>query len=255
MRKHHVKKQLKRLGLLASALVFLFFMNSNAIGQGGGAGALQFGAKMGVTSSTLSNAHQNMLYSENKLGFVGGGFVSYQILDFVGTSVELLYAQEGASHTNPSFFYYPDALGSGETEKANTNLTMHNLEIPVLLNFYVPGFTGDTEPRFYVGGSFDIILKSIAKDQVYIYEADAFLSNRQREDVSEAIEWNNFGLIIGTGLNFNGGDIGMTLDVRYKIGMSNISNLATLNYQEYNYGYTDAFSTNCLMVMVGIALP
>ena len=253
MRKHHLKKQLKRLGLLAYALVFLFFLNTNVTGQEG-AGNIAFGVKVGVASSTLSNSYQNMLYSENKVGFAGGGFVSYQILDFLGASAEVLYVQEGASHTNPSFFYYPEALWRGETAKENTNLTMHNIEIPVMLNLYIPGFTGDIEPRFYVGGSFDIITKSIAKDQIYISASDGFLPEREIEDVSESIEWNNIGLIIGTGFNFNGGDIGMTLDVRYKIGMNNISNLATLNHVGY-YGYTDAFSTNCLMVLVGISLP
>lgn len=258
MRKHHVKKQLKRLGLSATALVFLFFMNSNVIGQGGGAGSLQFGGKLGITSSTLSNDHQNMLYSENKVGFAMGGFVSYQILDFLGAEVDLLYAQEGAAQIDPRFIYYPESLYSVGSAKLNSNITMHNIEIPLLLNFYVPGYTGDAEPRFYVGGSWDIITKTITKDKVGVDATDGnvILTDREKEDVSSSIERNNFGFIVGAGLNFNGGDLGMTLDVRYKIGLSNISNLATLNYSEYTSYYTpDAFSTNCIMVLVGVALP
>lgn len=261
MKKQHFKKHLKNLVYSVLALAFFVLFGNTARAQGGGPGSLMFGGKLGITSSTLTNYGSNILYSENKVGFAAGGFVSYQASTFFGASVELLYAQEGASNIPPSFIYYHSSLGLNNMYRLNSNVTLHNIELPIFLNFYVPGFDNDVEPRFFLGGSFDLITKAVSKDLVEDNRYDEYsiiLSKRSVEDVTSSFEYMNFGLVLGAGLNFYGGDINMTLDVRYKIGLRNINNLGTLNYGEYayyeDYNYTD-FSNNCLMVMVGIALP
>lgn len=257
MKKMHLKNQLKKMGILACVLAFLLLFSIKLNAQG--PGTFTAGGQVGITSSTLTNDIHNYYGSERKLGFAIGGYARYQALPFLGASAEVLYAQEGAANISPYLIYYEASLSSlNDIRKINSNVTLHNLEVPILVNIFVPGFDNDVEPRVFVGSSFDFILKAVAKDLVadqsgYYDEPDIVLSERSKDDVTSSFEYFNIGLVLGTGFSFYGGDVGMSIDIRYKIGLRDINNLGTLNYD--NSYYPPEFSNNCLMVMMGVGLP
>jgi hypothetical protein len=204
--------------------------------------------------------------------------MEYQLSDNFGFSIDALYVQEGTMRMDPRYVYFqtqlswdnssllntdPHTYDTYYLSKINTNVVMHNIEIPVMLNYYLPEMNG-LQPKIQLGGSFDYIYKVYARnllaishydywgnldiygDDMSSYEAFV-LPERETDDITESFEYYNAGIVGGIGFSFNA----FTFDVRYKAGLMPISNLATFKYQNTS---REDFSTNTLFVSLGIKL-
>lgn len=206
-----------------------------------------WGFRAGVSSSAFSQDYRS--FTKQSYGVVAGAFICFNFTNFLGLSVEPMYAQEGANQLNPAYIYYSSSITLNQEEKVNSNVTLHNLEVPVLLNFTIPVELA-IKPRFLIGGSFDYIYKAYTRDLIHDLSYDVVLSNRGLEDITSSLEYFNYCVIAGAGLDFETETLNYSLSVRYKVGLQPVSNLATLNVD--NTGKDD-FSYNSLHILFGVS--
>jgi len=209
---------------------------------------LSFGFKTGGSFSSFT--HNKRAFTLPKNGLYIGGYFQNKITDFMSFALEIAYAQEGANELDPSYIYFGKDITIANSTKIASNVTLHNFEMPVMLNFYHPEFE-EVQPYFSLGASFDWVGAAIARDRVTVGGSSYsnVLLNYEKENVTSSFKRFNPCLMLGTGINFNADDISYSLNVRYKWGMNRINNLATLNLNNF---YKYDFSYNALMVTLGI---
>ena len=245
--------RMKKKNSIVLILIFLFFtipiVKAQESGGGSGGISINYGVKAGLVSSSFASDFQKLESMESRTSFSAGLFADIRITDFLGVSIEGLYVQEGTMRMNPDYIYYESRIspdGSALTiDRVNSNIVMHNIEVPLLINLYL----GDNEynSRIFVGGSFDYIYNVYAKNLLsYSSGGESYVvSDRALDVVSSSFKEYNIGAIIGAGISY---DL-ISVDIRYKFGLMPINNLATFNYRNY---YKEDFSTNVLMISVGL---
>jgi hypothetical protein len=122
--------------------------------------------------------------------------------------------------------------------------------VPLILNIRPNVMSEKLSPRISIGYSFDFILNAISKDNVEVASSpyNILLSDRQKENVSPSFSNFNMGPVLGLGMDFKSDKHTFLIDVRYKIGISEINNmggLTTINGER-------PFSVNTLTVTFGI---
>lgn len=232
-----------------------------AFGQsedGSRSSGFSYGVKAGLVSSTFASEYQKITHDffESRTAFSAGLFGEYEITDFFGVSVEALYAQEGVLRADPRYLYYYTSFTSTDMtlSKVNSNVIMHNIVAPLTLNAYLPEMNG-MRIKLYGGGSFDYMHKVYARDLLTISWNDEFwwldethsilLSKRSRQDVTHSFEYYNISALAGAEFKYDM----FSVDVRYKVGMMPVSNLATFDYENT---YRQDFSVNTLFVSFGL---
>lgn len=210
-------------------------------------GNFSFGGRIGGTFSTITSDYKSI--SPRKFSFMGGLYAQYRILSFLSIQAEALYVREGGNFMNSNYIYHVSSRNTEYTSKLNSHLTLHTLEAPVLLRFNIPN-SKIIEPNIIIGPSFDFILNATSHDLIFLQQSKMILQDRTRENVSSSIEYYNIGAVFGGGFAFKSGKLTYSVDLRYKIGLKNINNLATLNVN--NSAKTDfSFNTIFLTASVG----
>jgi len=230
----------------------MLFFGVTAFGQAESesSSGFSYGVKAGLVSSTFASEYQKITlrHTESRTAFSAGLFGEYQFTDFLGVSVEALYAQEGVLRADPRYLYYYTDYWSDNMllTKVNSNVIMHNIVAPLTLNAYLPEMSG-MRAKLYAGGSFDYMHKVYARDLLSVSSEDLslVLPQRSREDVTESFEYYNISALVGAELKYDM----FSVDVRYKVGMMPVSNLATFNYENT---YRQDFSVNTLFVSFGL---
>ena len=188
----------------ALALMLLLPNPSSATGIKGG---LKIGASMAKLHGDDVDDLTDFLGEDQKsrIGLCAGGFITFNITGMFAVQPEVLYVKKGSK-------YEEEILG--ETFKLWIKLDY--LEIPVLVKIMAPS-PGGVNPYLFAGPVFALKLSSKMKAE---YAGDS-----EEVDI-EDIKSTDFGLVIGAGVDFGFGASGMgkmTLDVRYSLGLSSIS--------------------------------
>ena len=210
-------------------------------------GEFIFGIRAGITSARFS--HNFSGFTERKSGFAVGGTVKYMFADYFGASVELLYQQEGGNELLPDYLYQNVKLDY--SNKVNSNVTLHTLQLPVYATFTLPDIE-TVKPYLTMGISYDYIFKAYSRDLITISSSDGrdiVLDKRSREDVSSVFKPNNISALIGCGISFETDFSTYSIDIRYKAGLMKINNLGSLNI---NNTFKDDFSYNSILVSLGL---
>lgn len=244
---------MKTNNLLRFVVVFFFCQCATIISvlsqDQGLARPISFGIKLGTSSSGFSRDQQ--VFSDKKLGLACGVFAEYKFMGFLGFEVGANYVQEGAAHVSPKLVYPVSLLNQNTlTTKQSSDITLHTLQVPLILNIRPNVMSEKLSPRISIGYSFDFILNAISKDNVEVASSpyNILLSDRQKENVSPSFSNFNMGPVLGLGMDFKSDKHTFLIDVRYKIGISEINNmggLTTINGER-------PFSVNTLTVTFGI---
>lgn len=212
---------------------------------------LTFGVRAGSSISGFTNHCE--VFTDKKTGIDVGVFAEYKLIAPVGVSIEANFVQEGAFHAS-SWLIYPStelSYSSNSTVvKSSSDIKLNTIQIPVLFNLRAPGITGAVAPKLILGYSFDFIMNAIAKDNYYVVGTNYLpLTNRGTETVTSSFKSFNMGPVCGLGIDFAADKCTYMLEARYKVGISKINNLGSLNAfnQEYD------FSVNTLTITLGIA--
>lgn len=200
---------MKRLNtiIVTGALALMFLLPNSSLASG-----IKAGLKIGVTSAKLHGddvGDLEDLFGEDlksRIGFSVGGFITFNISEMFAIQPEVLYTMKGLRYEEEIF---------GETLKVWMKLDY--LEIPVLVKIIFPS-PGGVNPYLFAGPAVAIKLSAKVKAEI--------AGESEEEPIEEGLKSTDFGLVIGAGVDFGFGASGMgkmTLDVRYSLGLSTIS--------------------------------
>jgi hypothetical protein len=241
------KNNLIRFVVVASC--FLFATTFTVLAQEDVSKPISFGLKLGVSSSGFS--HYQQTFSNKKLGIAAGVFAEYRLMGYLGVEVDANYVQEGASQISPKLVY-PVAVLNANTlvTKESSNITLHTLQVPIILNIRPSVMAENFSPRICLGYSFDFILNAQSKDTKVVTSSpyNIMVSDRDQKNVTPVFSGFNMGPILGLGLDLKSDKHTYQIDVRYKIGMNDMSNLGGLN----TINGERQFSINTLTITVGM---
>lgn len=235
---------------IVSILIFLFVSMAPLLrAQEGSSGKpVSFGVKAGGVFSGFTN-HQEV-FTGLRSGVSAGAFFEYRPVSLIGLSVEANYVQEGAFHANPFLIYPASTVNyTNDIYKTSSDIRLHTVQVPVLLNIRAPKVPGNVLPKLILGYSFDFILNAVSQDMYMISgSSDIPLESRGSENVTESFQQWNMGPVAGIGVDFNGDKLTYMFEARYKVGFRDISGLGGLNSINSQYD----FSVNTFTVTVGI---
>jgi len=197
-----MEKVVQRRGLLSnlkgvvksvvfSGLVFLGLQNADA------QVTFALGPKGGATFSKLSRDFSSQDYRH---GFVAGGFANIGLARVIAIQPEVLYNQYGTR---------------GEFAGTNTRLNSSYIQVPVLLKLRLP--LGAVYPNIFAGPSWGFRNKA----------SYTISNNETGENISYGtgvIRKNDFGGVVGAGIDINAGPIFFTVDGRYGFGFNDVNN-------------------------------
>ncbi len=243
MKNFYCTNLIKKLAL-TFFLFSLLFVNSNIQAQFFSffdSEKMSYGPKVGISLNSFNQNFEKI--TKCKFGLAGGGFFQYQVLDYLAASVEVLYIQQGAVDVEPTLIYFPNSpmlIVNDEPKNVKTNITLHNIDIPVLVNYTF------NSSKIFIGGAISTNLKAEATNRVF-YEMNNGPTKVtiSKDDVTSRFKYNDYAVIIGGGINFEAGAYVCTLDIRYRAGLTNISNV-------YSLIAPNSFNNSSFILMVGL---
>ena len=190
---------MKKLVLLTVAMLFVF--STVAFSQGMVTGLTGKGVKVGLDMANFTG-NDAPDEASMKLGFTGGGFITYAFSDLFAIQPELLFVMKGTKS---------DAGG------VNYKTNLSYIEIPVLFKVLLAG-GGNFKPNFYAGPGISFLMSAKATADP---EPTGWV-----EDIKDDIKSTDFGLIGGAGadLLMGPGPGKITFDIRYNVGLSTLDN-------------------------------
>ncbi len=206
---------------------------------------MSYGPKVGISLNSFNQNFEKI--TKCKYGLAGGGFFQYQVLDYLAASVEVLYIQQGAVDVEPTLIYFPTGFilydyVNDEPKNVKTNITLHNIDIPVLVNYTL----NSNGVRIFIGGAISTNLKATATNRVFYEMINGPTQvTVSKDDVTSRFKYNDYALIIGGGTKFEAGSYVYTFDLRYRAGLTNISNV-------YSLIAPNSFNNSSFILMVGL---
>lgn len=171
---------------------FIFIMLCAAIATSSSAQSrFGYGPKVAfnLSSVNLDNIGATSVDNKMRVGVAFGGFASFQVNNWMGLQAEAMYSIQGAKLKFPT-----------ENGKLNGKLIANYINVPILAKFYpIEGM------HIHVGPEVSFLVKK----------------KLERDGTKMDVDFHNvdFSIAIGAGYEF---DFGMTIDVRYNIGMVDI---------------------------------
>ncbi len=207
----------KIFALLVCMMFFVFPLMSHA--QLG----LSYGAKVGMTNSYFDDEQPN----GNAMGLTAGAFVKYPLSDALAVQAEVNYLQQGGILTqdivphNYGYFFSYDSYGYSKV----SNVTIHNLEIPVMAKYALP-FASDISPSIFVGPSIALRLgatenyeKVISSEPGSMYYYTSQQIAEGYEVTGQSYEFFQFGINAGLSSEIGMGSKVFVVDMRYRYGI------------------------------------
>ncbi|HUH13719.1 MAG TPA: porin family protein [Longimicrobiales bacterium] len=186
---------MRRLTNVAAAAALVFALTGAAEAQ------MTIGAKGGLNLSNIENAE--VLDSNSRSAFVGGGFLRMGFLRGLTLQPELLYSSKGSD--------FPD---EGVPGGQGVEWKLDYVEIPVLARYDFP--FEPFRPYLMAGpyGAFEVKCEIGDDDAVQDCDDTNFFGAERRK-----FDW---GAIVGGGLSFGMGPGRLLLETRYGIGVQDI---------------------------------
>jgi hypothetical protein len=169
---------------------------------------LMVGLRAGVNASrfVINNSTETTNFIP---GIQAGAFVKYSFNDWVAVAFEAAFSQAGAANMR---FNSGTTMSSGDFMSYNVQLNpVLQCKIPVLSVY---------EPYFFVGPSFTINPHNTFRFSG-LNGATPFQDKIQ---VDNALQPLDFGVLVGAGVDFNLRFAVLTIDARYRHGLSDIRN-------------------------------
>ncbi len=202
-------------------------------------GKLWFGVRAGVSASSFGNNTSSFDLMDGTLNsFTGGVFLRYQALEWLAIQPEVSFLQTGANgirytvqHSNANFFSgpYPDATTRGEAA-AEGRVMLNTVEGALNAIFTPKDFMPKVRPYFVFGTSYGFIINARLREEKMMTfpGSGTTVSTINTIDNTSNYRVFDFGLNYGVGSRFNIlGNTGF-VELRYRWGISNISNFSQL---------------------------
>jgi hypothetical protein len=174
------------------------------------AGDITIGVMAGANWATVNQDPQSGDVDFGyKAGFVGGGFLGYQVNDVFSIEPQVLYSQKGSKVT-----------GTGSNSSLEGGVRISYIAIPVLLKFWFPMEGSQVTPFLLAGPEFAFKVSCTAEG--------AILAVTGSEDCDQTngeikLKTTDVGLSGGGGIQFRAGAQVVRLDARYTYGLMDIN--------------------------------
>jgi hypothetical protein len=199
------------------ALVIIFIVLDTS-GQ-----KLNYGIKIGMSGSSFALDYSNT--TAPKMGLKAGLFSSYNFGDYLAVEAGVDYLQRGAANWQDS-------------ETSQVNVTMQAIDIPVLITVMPVGNTSkDVFPRVFLGHSATWNISATSYERKYssVFNNVVF---KTEKDISDIVNYFDYGIIAGLGLTFNSSAHIFTIDAGYRFGYSDAILRKTENYTMNSFFFT-----------------
>jgi hypothetical protein len=170
---------------------------------------VSLGARGGLSYSHLAGDVQ----TNSRARFVVGVFAGFEIAENFGVQPELAYAQKGAKTESEIV----DPVGGLITLTQTTSIDYLELLVPAYLRIKVNN--EKVKPRLYAGPTFGLPLNCKVKTDRSVGEPLPTV------DCKDDVTSFDFGLLFGFGLELGSGPGKFAVDLRYELGLANISEL------------------------------
>ena len=163
---------------------------------------VSFGIKAGMN---IANMHGDDIGgTQSKIGFCGGGFVTFGLGDVFAIQPEILYTQKGWRYEQE---FIPEVY--------EQTWILHYIEIPLLSKIAIP-VKGSVKPNVFVGPYFGVNVS--AKERVI------FPWETWEDDIAD-FQDSEFGMVFGVGVDYvlSKGKIGF--EGRYTLGLTTTSEI------------------------------
>lgn len=234
------------LGLLIGWGPMALAQDADSGGDSGGTLPITYGAKLGLTSSGFYEfPTKDRDHTGHVTGVAVGGFVNYPITDMFTASAELLYMQQGGTRVE-----LKESILGGNTILTG-NVTLHNIEIPILIRAGLPGLLPGFKPELIFGPSFGFNIAARQSQDYTFFVEDFPVTTDGTENVRAEFQSVQWGLNLGLGTEVAVGDHELYFDARYRMGLSPVNN----GYDAFNLlrDATDIV-TNSFLFSLGFAL-
>lgn len=207
------------LGLLLSWGPIAMSQDTDSGGDSSGNSTITYGAKVGLTSSGFYEfPTKDRDHTGHVTGVAVGGFVNYPISDLFTASAELLYMQQGGTRVE-----LKESILGGNTILTG-NVTLHNLEIPILIRAGLPGLLPGFKPELIVGPSFGFNIAARQSQDYTFFVEDFPVTTDGTENVRSEFQSIQLGLNLGLGTEVAVGDHLLYFDARYRVGLNPVNN-------------------------------
>lgn len=167
---------------------------------------MAFGVKAGLS---LSHVNAELFDTDNRNGFVGGVYGSFDVGPMLGLQPELLFVRKGAE-----LFSTDVVIGGIDFGSVGSTLDVDYLEIPLLLRISPPE-PGPVDLRLLAGPVASIkIDEKISTTGLIGYSLD-----------TDQVKTADFGLAVGGAAAIQNGSMRVVAEGRYTFGLTNISDL------------------------------
>lgn len=178
------------------------------------------GVRGGYTGIALYNSDL-VKVSDMQTGFSAGAYGAYE-LGPITLSLDILYSRMRTTELAPEFLYSVENSLPGNDVVVNTAPIFNTLELPLLANYYF--YKGDKMSlRASAGPVFNFNLKNLSRN-TYINVFDNGVAGEvEKEGINSKIKMFEIGACVGLGSDFDAGDFVYSVDLRYQMGFSEIT--------------------------------
>ncbi len=228
--KHLFKKQFlkkKLLYLLFLGTICLYF-SVRTTAQESDSSFLEniyYSGKFGTTVTQFTNQQP---HTTVKQGITAGGFAGYNFNDNMAIQLELNYLQEGGQLLSIEHSWDLSNSSWIETKTDNQNVTLHNLDIPLMFKYSYP--IGHSKIFLVAGPALGINFHSGIKHETTILtEIGSVSTYTSEENITSKIERYNVGITAGIGFEIPvSASNYILIDARYRYGLTPV-------YMGYSY--------------------
>lgn len=207
-----------------------------------GKGKMIIGVRAGATyNKFIMSGQETDASSKRRVGFAAGVFFSYALNQWVAISPEVMF-----SHANARRVDYQDYLQYGKAD-----YTLQNLQVNLLADVRMPVISV-YKWKFYAGPSLDFNMASNAHFEGRLVGSTAEIPPL-KYDIASTNEFKgmDWGVIVGTGLDFDMKLGTLKVDARYRAGLSDINNV---NHQQNFILENRTMHTSNFQFLVGFGI-
>ena len=141
-----------------------------------------------------------------RAGFVGGGFLDYQLADVFSIEPQVLFSQKGWN-----------AKGTGNSEGS---VRINYIAVPILGKFWIPVSDPSIKPFVFIGPE---IAFKVGCTVEGVALAVTGSEDCDKSNVLSSVKSTDFGGTAGGGIQFRAGNQLVRVDARYTLGFTNIN--------------------------------
>jgi len=207
-----------------------------------GKGKMIIGVRTGATyNKFIMSGQETDASSKRRVGFAAGVFFSYALNQWVAISPEVMF-----SHANARRVDYQDFIQYGKAD-----YTLQNLQVNLLADVRMPVISV-YKWKFYAGPSLDFNMAANANFEGRLAGSTAEIPPLKYDiQATEEFKGMDWGVIVGTGLDFDMKLGTLKVDARYRAGLTDINNV---NHQQNFILENRTMHTSNFQFLVGFGL-